>query len=236
MNKFCKSMFLESLFLAPPPLYWLLCPKFHPLLLCNLSTQLCFLSALPALSIFSVIAVASLALSKLPLLCCYLLFYFRNPFRALLCSLPTLMISLASAAFPMITLLGFSLWFLCPLWLPQLSLELTKPQKDQRLISVWISTQTCEYFCQFFTETSWIWNLPGKVSLTKVQVLGALSREQFPLKHWPFCFLFGVGWKKDGDYILCIVYLLSFDIGYTLLEKPVRYSERIQGSIFSFIQ
>ena len=45
------------------------------------------------------------------------------------------------------------LWFLCPLWLSLLTLELIKPLKVQRLISVWISTQTCECLCQFFTKT-----------------------------------------------------------------------------------
>lgn len=45
------------------------------------------------------------------------------------------------------------LWFLCPLWLSLLTLELRKPLKVQRLISVWISTQTCECLCQFFTKT-----------------------------------------------------------------------------------
>lgn len=133
---------------CPPPLYWL-----H---LCNLSTQLCFLSApLPTASLLWLLWPPWLPPNYL---CSsvFLLLHFGSPFP---CPPPlplTPALFLASAAFPMITLFSFSLWFLCPLWLSQFSSELRKPQTVQRLISVWISTQTCECLCGFFTETLWI--------------------------------------------------------------------------------
>lgn len=139
---------LKSMCLAPLPPYWLL--------LHNLSTQLCFLSALPALDISSVTALASLAISKLLL--------FLLSFSSILVTLPCppllpgtiCVIFLISVDLPMIPPSRFFLRFLCPFWIFQLSSELRKPQKVQWLISVWISTQTLDILHQFFTESLWI--------------------------------------------------------------------------------
>lgn len=148
-----RPAFLESLCLVPPPPYWLLCPPCSSIishsalfswcspcpwqLFCDCSGLLGYLQAtsVPLLS-FSSILVTPPCPPLLPTTTC--------------------VIFLASVAFPMSPPFRFSLRFLCPFWLSQLSLELRKPQKVQRLISVWISVQTLDILHQFFTESLWI--------------------------------------------------------------------------------
>lgn len=148
-----RPALLESMCLAPPPPYWLLCPPCSSIIF-PLSFVFLVLS-LPLTSLLWLLWPPWLSPS-----------YFCSSviFSSILVTLPcppllpatTCVIFLASVAFPMIPPFRFSLRFLCPFWLSQLSLELRKPQKVQRLISVWISIQTLDILHQFFTASLWI--------------------------------------------------------------------------------